>query len=107
MVKVPSIQGYSVLLDKQSVFALPIRALAGPGAPELGLHSIHSYGYASHSSPALVLAQQGACPRAAGGLSPRSRGLVPAQQGVQPHLSLVLRGVAVCAIIRVLVTNAG
>gem|GEM_PF-6292908 len=43
-----------VLTEKQSVSATPIPALAGPGPAEFGLHSIHSYGYASHCSPAFI-----------------------------------------------------
>ncbi len=39
-----------VLTEKQSVFETRIPALADTGPAELGLHSIHSYGYASHSS---------------------------------------------------------
>ena len=39
---------------KQSVSGRPIPILAGPGIAELGLHSIHSYGYAPPSSPAFI-----------------------------------------------------
>ena len=42
---------------KQSVLARPIPVLTGPCTAELGLPSIHSYGYASQSSPAFI----GAC----------------------------------------------
>jgi rhodanese-related sulfurtransferase len=42
--------GDSVSTEKQSVSATPITALACPSPAELELHSIHSTGYASHSS---------------------------------------------------------
>ncbi len=50
--------GYMLLIEKQPVSVTPIPARAGSGPAELGLHSIHSYGYASHSSPAFI----GTCP---------------------------------------------
>jgi len=46
--------GYLDLTEKQSVSATLIPAQAGPGPAELGLHSIHSTGYASHSSRAAM-----------------------------------------------------
>ena len=39
-----------LLLIQQSVLKTPIPILAGSGTAELGLHSIHSYGYVSHCS---------------------------------------------------------
>ncbi len=59
---------------------------------------IASYGF--RSSTALVLAQQGARPRAAGGLSSRSRGLVLAQQGVQPPDTATTRSTSLFASFR-------
>ncbi len=83
-----------MLPNKRSVCELPIPALAGPGTPELGLHSIHSYGYASHSSPALVLVYW-QCLSSHCDYAQHKR-----SRGIPPHLSLVLRRVAVCASIR-------
>ncbi len=45
---------FIVLIEIQGVSAAPIPALAGSGTAALGLHSIHSYGYASRSSPAFT-----------------------------------------------------
>ena len=59
-----------VLIEKQSVSATPIPALAGPGPDALGLHSTHSYGYASHSSPAFI----GTCPAQSLGILVRNAG---------------------------------
>jgi hypothetical protein len=59
-----------VLIKKQSVSATPIPALAGPGPAALGLYSIHSYGYASHSSPAFI----GTCPAPSLGILVRNAG---------------------------------
>ena len=64
LVKALPISEYSVLTDKQTVVVAPIPALAGPGAAELELHSIHSYGYASHcslGSSAPMLVHTGPC----------------------------------------------
>ncbi len=58
------------LSKKQCVLETPIPALAGPGRDVLGLHSIHSTGYASHSSPAFI----GACPAQSLGILVRNAG---------------------------------
>jgi hypothetical protein len=50
LVKALPISEYRVLTDEQTVLVAPIPALAGPGTAELELHSIPSYGYASHCS---------------------------------------------------------
>jgi hypothetical protein len=58
------------LSKKQCVLETPIPALAGPGPEALGLHSIHSNGYASHSSPAFI----GTCPAQSLGILVRNAG---------------------------------
>jgi len=55
---------------KQSSFAWPIPILTGPCTTELGLPSIHSYGYESQSSPAFI----GACPASSLGILVRNAG---------------------------------
>ena len=53
-----------MLTNKQCVLEAAIPALAGPGTAELELHSIHSYGYASHcslGSSAPMLVHAGPC----------------------------------------------
>ncbi len=59
-----------MLTNKQAVLETPIPALAGPGTAELELHSIHSYGYASHCSPSFT----GTCPAPCLGILVRNAG---------------------------------
>jgi hypothetical protein len=61
---------YLDLTEEQSVSATLIPALAGPGSAELGLHSIHSTGYASHSSLAFI----DTCPAPSLGILVRNAG---------------------------------
>ncbi len=70
LVKALPMIGYRVLTDKQTVSETPIPALASPGTAELGLHSIHSYGYASHCSPAFICT----CPAPCLGILVRNAG---------------------------------